>query len=72
MDLRLVRRHLPYPDNLAHDLISPDNGPDWTVPESIKDYAASPAAVQRLIDLTDYGFYTVTEVDGTYNFYPWP
>ena len=58
--------------NLAHDLISPDNGPDWTVPESIKDYAASPAAVQRLIDLTDYGFYTVTEVDGTYNFYPWP
>ena len=58
--------------NLAHDLISPDNGPDWTVPESIKDYAASPAVVQRLIDLTDYGFYTVTEVDGTYNFYPWP
>ena len=58
--------------NLAHDLISPDNGPDWTVPESIKDYAASPAAVQRLIDLTDYGFYTVTEVDGTYNFSPWP
>lgn len=58
--------------NLAHDLISPDGEPDWTVPESIKDYAASPAAVQRLIDLTDYGFYVHTVEDGTNVFTPWP
>lgn len=58
--------------NLAHDLISPDDAPDWTVPESIKDYAASPAAVQRLIDLTDYGFYVHTVEDGTNVFTPWP
>ena len=47
-------------------------GMDLAAPESIKDYAASPSAVQRLIDLTDYGFYTFMEEDGTYNFYPWP
>ena len=51
--------------NLARTLISPDGEPDWTAPESIKDYAASPAAVQRLIDLTDYGFYVHTVEDGT-------
>ena len=51
--------------NLAHDLISPDDAPDWTVPESIKDYAASPAAVQRLIDLTDYAFYVHRVEAGT-------
>ena len=58
--------------NLAHNLISPDGEPGWTAPESIKDYAASPAAVQRLIDLTDYGFYVVTVEDGTNVFNPWP
>ena len=58
--------------NLAHNLIDPDGEPEWTALESIKDYAASPSAVQRLIDLTDYGFYTFMEEDGTYNFYPWP
>ena len=58
--------------NLAHDLTSPDGEPDWTAPESVKDYAASPAAVQRLIDLTDYGFYVHTVEDGTNVFNPWP
>ena len=58
--------------NLARNLISPDGEPDWTAPESIKDYAASPAAVQRLIDLTDYGFYVHTVEDGTNVFTPWP
>lgn len=58
--------------NLAHSLISPDGEPDWTAPESIKDYAASPAAVQRLIDLTDYGFYVHTVEDGANVFNPWP
>src|SRR5699024_2489066 len=32
--------------NLAHNLIRPDGEPDWTAPESVKDYAASPAALQ--------------------------
>ena len=58
--------------NLAHSLTSPDEEPDWTAPESIKDYAASPAAVQRLIDLTDYGFYVHTVEDGANVFTPWP
>ena len=58
--------------NLAHDLTSPDGEPDWTAPESVKDYAASPAAVQRLLELTDFGFYTVTVEDGTNVFNPWP
>ena len=58
--------------NLAHSLTSPDEEPDWTAPESIKDYAASPAAVQRLIDLTDYGFYVHTVEDGANVFNPWP
>lgn len=58
--------------NLAHSLTSPDEEPDWTAPESIKDYAASPAAVQRLIDLTEYGFYVHTVEDGTNVFTPWP
>lgn len=53
----------------AYDL---DAGADWTAPESIKDYAASPAAVQRLIDLTDYGFYVHTVEDGANVFTPWP
>ena len=53
----------------AYDL---DAGADWTAPESVKDYAASPAAVQRLIDLTDYGFYVHTVEDGTNVFNPWP
>ena len=53
----------------AYDL---DAGADWTAPESIKDYAASPAAVQRLIDLTEYGFYVHTVEDGTNVFTPWP
>ena len=58
--------------NLAHNLISPDGEPDWTAPESIKDYAASPAALQRLLELTDLGFETVTMEDGYYVFNPWP
>ena len=58
--------------NLAHSLTSPDEEPDWTAPESIKDYAASPAAVQRLIDLTEYGFYVHTVEGGTNVFTPWP
>ena len=53
----------------AYDL---DAGADWTAPESVKDYAASPAAVQQLIDLTDYGFYVHTVEDGTNVFNPWP
>ena len=58
--------------NLARNLISPDGEPDWTAPESVKDYAASPAALQRLLELTDFGFYTVTVEDGTNVFNPWP
>ena len=58
--------------NLARNLISPDGEPDWTAPESVKDYAASPAAVQQLIDLIDFGFYTVTVEDETNVFNPWP
>ena len=58
--------------NLAHDLTSPDGEPDWTAPESVKDYAASPAALQRLLELADFGFYTVTVEDGTNVFNPWP
>lgn len=53
----------------AYDL---DAGADWTAPESVKDYAASPAAVQRLIDLTEYGFYVHTVEDGANVFTPWP
>ena len=54
------------------DAYNLDAGADWTAPESIKDYAASPAAVQRLIDLTDYGFYVHTVEDGANVFTPWP
>lgn len=53
----------------AYDL---DAGADWTAPESVKDFAASPAAVQRLLELTDFGFYTVTVEDGVNVFNPWP
>ena len=53
----------------AYDL---DAGADWTAPESVKDYAASPAALQRLLELADFGFYTVTVEDGTNVFTPWP
>ena len=53
----------------AYDL---DAGADWTAPESVKDYAASPAAVQQLIDLIDFGLYVVTVEDGTNVFTPWP
>ena len=53
----------------AYDL---DAGADWTAPESVKDYAASPAALQHLLELTDFGFYTVTVEDGTNVFNPWP
>ncbi len=42
-----------------------DAGADWTAPESVKDYAISPAALQQLLDLTCLGFYVVTEEDGT-------
>lgn len=47
-----------------------DAGADWTAPESVKDYAASPAALQQLLDLTCHGFYVVTEEDGTTIFTP--
>ena len=53
----------------AYDL---DAGADWTAPESVKDYAVSPAAVQQLIDLIDFGLYVVTVEDGTNVFTPWP
>ena len=53
----------------AYDL---DAGADWTAPESVKDFAASPAKVQQLADLTDFGFYAVTVEDGTNVFTPWP
>ena len=53
----------------AYDL---DAGADWAVPESVKDYAASPAALQRLLELTDFGLYVVTVEDGTNVFNPWP
>lgn len=53
----------------AYDL---DAGADWTAPESVKDYAASPAALQRLLELTDFGLYVVTVEDGTNVFTPWP
>ena len=54
------------------DAYNLDAGADWAAPESVKDYAASPAALQRLMDLTDYGFYVVTVEDGAYFFNPWP
>lgn len=54
------------------DAYNLDAGADWTAPESVKDYAASPAALQRLLELTDFGFYTVTVEDGTNVFNPWP
>lgn len=47
-----------------------DAGADWTAPESVKDYAASPADLQQLLDLTCFGFYVVTEEDGTTIFTP--
>lgn len=53
----------------AYDL---DAGADWTAPESVKDFAASPAALQRLLELTDFGLYVVTVEDGTNVFTPWP
>ncbi len=53
----------------AYDL---DAGADWTAPESVKDFAASPAKVQQLADLTDFGFYAVTVEDGANVFTPWP
>lgn len=53
----------------AYDL---DAGADWTAPESVKDFAASPAALQHLLELTDFGFYTVTVEDGANVFNPWP
>lgn len=56
--------------NLAHKLMNPDDESDWTAPESVKEYAASPAAVQRLMDLTDFGFYVYTEEDGQAVFTP--
>ena len=58
--------------NLAYHQDNSEDGTDWIAPESVKDYAASPAAVQRLMDLTDYGFYMVTVEDGAYFFNPWP
>ena len=58
--------------NLAYHQDNSEDGTDWIAPESVKDYAASPAAVQRLMDLTDYGFYVVTVEDGAYFFNPWP
>ena len=54
------------------DAYNLDAGADWTAPESVKDFAASPAALQRLLELTDFGFYTVTVEDGTNVFNPWP
>ena len=54
------------------DAYNLDAGADWTAPESVKDFAASPAALQRLLELTDFGFYTVTVEDGTNVFTPWP
>lgn len=53
----------------AYDL---DAGADWAAPESVKDYAASPAALQRLLELADFGLYVVTVEDGTNVFTPWP
>ena len=58
--------------NLAYHQDNSEDGTDWIAPESVKDFAASPAAVQRLVDLTDYGFYVVTVEDGAYFFNPWP
>ncbi len=58
--------------NLAYHQDNSEDGTDWIAPESVKDYAASPAALQRLMDLTDYGFYVVTVEDGAYFFNPWP
>ena len=58
--------------NLAYHQDNSEDGTDWIAPESVKDYAASPAAVQRLMNLTDYGFYVVTVEDGAYFFNPWP
>lgn len=33
-----------------------DRGTDWEAPESVKDYADSPAALQQLAALSEYGF----------------
>ena len=54
------------------DAYNLDAGADWTAPESVKDFAASPAALQHLLELTDFGFYVVTVEDGTNVFTPWP
>lgn len=36
-----------------------DRGTDWEAPESVKDYAASAAALQQLAALSEYGFSSV-------------
>ena len=36
-----------------------DRGTDWEAPESVKDYADSPAALQQLAALSEYGFSSV-------------
>lgn len=36
-----------------------DRGTDWEAPESVKDYAASAAALQQLAALSEYGFVSV-------------
>lgn len=36
-----------------------DRGTDWEAPESVKDYAASAAALQQLAALSEYGFGSV-------------
>lgn len=56
--------------NLAYHQDNSEDGTDWIAPESVKDYAASPAALQQLLDLTCHGFYVVTEEDGTTIFTP--
>lgn len=33
-----------------------DQGTNWEAPESVKDYADSPAALQQLVALSEYGF----------------
>ena len=63
--------------NLTYDLYGTEDGakdaPEaWAAPESVKDYAASPAALQRLLELTEFGFYVVSVEDGTNYFNPWP
>ncbi len=39
-----------------------DRGTDWEALESVKDYAASPAALQQLTALSEYGFGSVSYV----------